>query len=368
MATPRWNNTKRLWIIQGQHNGIKKSFYSSTPGLKGKREVMDKYDDWVEFGGVSSITVEKCVELYLADIEARLGRRDTWKTAEQYARLYVLPALGKAKMNKLTLRDWQALINSVRPKSGHVMSLSRKTLLNMRGVLVGLHKFAYVNYYCDEWRGSLYIPQGHQKGEREILQPSDIARLFEPSPLWYHPAFLTMLLCGLRPSECLGLQESDLGDGVLYIRRAITDDGDISEGKTKNARRVIPLPPLAESIIRETITRNHEANFGTEWIFCGYNGEQANQNTMRKHWNKLKAERDLPGTPYSLRHTFISIVSSQTHLAEGTIRELVGHSVAGMDTFGTYKHTVKGELETAASVINLTFERLKNQTQVKSQV
>ena len=88
---------------------------------------------------------------------------------------------------------------------------------------------------------------------------------------------------------------------------------------------------------------------------------------MRKHWNKLKAERNLPGTPYSLRHTFISIVSSQTHLAEGTIKELVGHSQT-MDTFGTYKHAVDGELETAASVINLTFERLKNENQVKSQV
>ena len=368
MATPKWNKKRKLWIIQGQHNGIKKSFYSSVPGQKGKREVLDKYDEWVEFGGGASITVEKCVELWLEDIEARLGRSNTWKTSEQYTRLYVVPALGKCKMNKLTLRDWQAVLNNARPISEHVESLSRKTLLNMRGVLVGLHKFAYVNYYCDEWRGSLYIPQGHKKGEREILQPSDIARLFEPSPLWYWPAFCVMLLCGLRPSEALGLQEGDIGQGVLYIRRAVTDDGTLSEGKTENARRMIPLPPMAEAIIRETIDRNHAHNFGTPWIFCGYSGEMPNQNTMRKHWNRLKAERALPGTAYSLRHTFISIVSSQTHLAEGTIRELVGHSKVGMDTFGTYKHAVKGELEGAADVINLTFERLKNESQVKSQV
>lgn len=367
MASPKWNKTRGLWILQGQKNGLKKSFYSSVPGQKGKREVLDKYDDWVEFGGVSSITVEKCVELYLKDIEARLGRSNTYTTAEQYTRLYVLPALGKCKMNKLTLRDWQALINNARPHSGHVASLSRKTLINMRGVLASLHKFAYINYYCDEWRGTLYIPQGHKKGEREILQPSDIARLFEPSPLWYYPAFLTMLLCGLRPGEVLGLWESDLKDHALYIRRAVNDHGEVTEGKNENARRVVPLPPMAESIIRETIARNHAANFGTPWIFCGYAGEQPNQNTMRKHWNKLKAERDLPGTAYSLRHTFVSIVSSQTHLAEGTIKELIGHSES-MDTFGTYKHAVKGELETAADIINLTFERLKNQSQVKSQV
>ena len=358
MASPKWNKTKKLWIIQGQHNGVKKCFYSSTPGLKGKREVLDKYDNWVEFGGVSSITVEKCIELYLKDIEARLGKRDTYIRTESYTRLYVLPALAKCKMNNLTLRDWQALINEARPQKAHKKELSRKTLSNLREVLNGLHKFAYINYYCNEWRGSLYIPQGHQKGEREILQPDEIARLFEPSPLWYWGAFCVMLLCGLRPGECLGLREDDVKGNVLYIRRSINARGSITEGKTKNAKRVIPLPPMAQAIINETIERNHAANFGTSWIFCGYNGEQANQCTMRKHWARLKDERDLVGTPYSLRHTFVSIVSSQTHLAEGTIKELVGHSKA-MDTFGTYKHTVKGELETAADVINLTFERLK---------
>ena len=67
-------------------------------------------------------------------------------------------------------------------------------------------------------------------------------------------------------------------------------------------------------------------------------------------------------TFHSLRHTFVSIVSSQTHLAEGTIKELVGHSDS-MDTFGVYKHQVEGELAQAADIINLTFERLKTAEQ-----
>ena len=104
MATPKWNKQRKLWIIQGQKNGIKKSLYSSTPGTKGKREVIDLYDDWIEFGGVQKITVEKCVELYLRDIEARLGRRDTYRETEIYTRLYVLPTLGRCKMNNLSLR------------------------------------------------------------------------------------------------------------------------------------------------------------------------------------------------------------------------------------------------------------------------
>lgn len=360
MATPKWNKERKLWVIQGQKNGIKKTFYSSTTGQKGKREVIDKYDEWVEFGGTKNLTVARVVELYLQDIESRLGKRDTYIQNEQYCRLYVLPRLANAKMNNLSIRDFQAIINDARPHSAHVKSLSHKTLLNLRGVLVGLHRFAYNNYYCDAWRGSLYIPKGHQRNEREVLQPDDIKRLFEPSDLWYAPTFQVMLLCGLRPSEALGIQISDIGNGVLYVRRGITDDGHISEGKTKNARRVVPLPRLAQDIITSTIQRNCNANIRTEWVFCGYSGEMPNQNTMRKHWNRLKQERELKGTPYSLRHTFISIVSSQTHLAEGTIKELVGHSDSFDTLGGTYKHTINGELENAASVINLTFERLKS--------
>lgn len=359
MATPSFNKKRGLWILQAQNNGIKKTFYSSTPGQKGKRDVLAQYEDWLAFGGVDRrITVEKCVELYLKDIEARLGRRDSYRMASLYTRLYVLPVLGRCKMYNLTIRDWQAVINNARPQKDPAKSLSYKTLTHLRGVIFGLHKFAYNNYYCEDWRGSLYIPQGHKKGVREILQPADIARLFQPSELWYHPAFEVMLLCGLRPGECLGLQENDVKNGVLYIRRAINDDGEITQGKNQNARRIIPLPPLAAQIIRETIARNHAARFDSPWIFCNGSGAPASQDSVRKQWAKLKAERDLPGTLYSLRHTFISIVSSQTHLAEGTIKDLVGHSQS-MDTFGTYKHRVAGELENAAEVINLTFERLR---------
>lgn len=359
MATPVWNKSRGLWIIQAQKNGIKKVFYSSLPGQKGKREVMQKYDDWIDFGGVSSITVARCVELYLKDIEARLGRRDSYREAEIYSRLYILPLLGKSKMNNLTLRDWQRVINEAKPHSKQAEELSHKTLVHLRSVCSGLHRFAYINYYCDEWRGSLYIPQGHIKGERQILQPSDIAKLFEPSDLWYINAFRIMLLLGLRPGEALGLQECDIKDGIVYIRRSINDEGEITSGKNHNARRAIPLPPIAEGIINETIERNHRAKFRTPWIFPNGCGSKSSQVTVRKQWNKLKAERGLPGSPYSLRHTFVSIVSSQTHLAEGTLRQIIGHSKS-MDTFGVYKHEVKGELETAASVINLTFERLKD--------
>ena len=357
MANPKWNKTRGMWVLQAKHNGMRKTFYSSVKGVSGKREVLSKYNDWLDFGGVTDISVSKCIELYLKDIESRLGRKTSYIRTESYSRLYIVPTLGKAKMNKLSLRDWQAVISNARPQKWGIKSLSYKTLCNLREVISGLHRFAYNNYFCDAWRGELYIPQGHKKGEKEILQPNEIKRLFEDSDIWYLSAIQVMLLCGLRPSECLGLQVSDIGEGVLYVRRGVNTRGEITQGKTKNARRVVPMPKLAEVIIRQTIERNDKARFNTKWIFCNGSGGMGSQSTMRKQWERLKSEKELSGSLYSLRHTFVSIVSSQTHLAEGTIKDIVGHGE--FDTFGTYKHQVSGEIEQAADVINLTFERLK---------
>ena len=73
---------------------------------------------------------------------------------------------------------------------------------------------------------------------------------------------------------------------------------------------------------------------------------------MEGQWRKLKKERELPGTVYSLRHTFISMMKNV--LPENTIKDIVGHS-SSFDTFGTYGHIIEGEDRKAASVIDLTF-------------
>ena len=72
---------------------------------------------------------------------------------------------------------------------------------------------------------------------------------------------------------------------------------------------------------------------------------------MRKQWNKLKAERDLSGSVYSLRHTFITLMKNV--MPEQMIKDIVGHSVS-MDTFGTYGHIMESESRQTASIIDLT--------------
>ena len=348
MNTPQWDGQR--WRIREMREGKMHSFSSSVPGAKGRKEVIKKYEAWYYGEVTGEKTVTQVTKEYLEDVKARCGEDSpALEQYECYMRLYVLPVCGPRKICKMTLRDWQNVINGA---SGRNKPLSEKTLRNLRAIIMSIIRYGYEDYQCELPRGSLYIPKGHSKKEKEILQKDDIIRLLEPSPLFYHPLFCFLLLTGMRPSEALGIRASEISQDKVIIKRGINARGHITEGKNANAKRIIPIGELASGILRQTIRRNEEMNLHTEWIFCSPDGSQGKQSAMRKHWSKLKAERDLPGTVYSLRHTFISMMKNV--LPEQSIKDVVGHSVS-MDTFGTYGHIIDGEDRRIAEVIDLTF-------------
>jgi len=348
MISPRWDGTR--WRIQARRNGRRFSFSSSVPGVKGRRECLRKYEAWYYGEGSGEKTVSRIASEFLDDVRARRGAdAEAVRQYERYIRLYIAPECGTRKICKMTLRDWQGVINGAHGRSG---ALSEKTLKNLRGVIMGLVKFAYQDYQCEPLRGDLYIPRGHAKSEKVTLQRDDVRRLLEPSDLWYHSLFCFLVLTGMRPGEALGLRVDDVMSDRVMIRRSVNAYGIITEGKNENARRMVPVGTLAGAVLHQTIKRNAELNLRTPWVFCSPDGSPGCQSTMRNHWLMLKKERDLPGTVYTLRHTFVSMMKSV--LPEAVIKDIVGHSVS-MDTFGTYGHILADAPGQAASVIDLTF-------------
>ena len=361
MPTPIWVKNKSQWVVRVQKNGVRRSFTSTTPGNKGRKEVLKKLADFESFGDNARLIVDTAYDRYLEEVEAKHGKKETYRQIEVYGRLYIKPAIGKIQVKDITLYDLQRIINTAKPKRSNVDTLSKKSLKNLRACLTGFMKYCVNNYYCDPLRGELYIPVGHPTIGKDILQPDDIRKLFEPSDLWWYNCFLTMLLCGLRPGEALAIKRNDIQGSVLYVNRAINGSNEITRGKNKNAHRAVPMPELACRIIQDTIKRNDELGLNTEWVFCGYNGEAGNQCALRRQWVKLKQERGFDDRIklYSLRHTYVSIVSAQSMISEGNLKQILGHSKS-MDTFGVYGHRVDNELENTASVIDLTFGKYRN--------
>ena len=357
---PVWDGQR--WRIRVMVEGKTHSFSCKTPGAKGRKEVIRKYNDWLYNEGSGEKTVGRVCEEYLRDLEARCGKTSAaYFQNECYIRCYIAPACASRKMCKMTLRNWQDVINGASRANGE--PLSAKTLKNLRSIIMGVIKYGYADYQCEPLRGDLYIPQNRKKGEREILQKEDIKRLFEPSPLHYWPAFCFMAITGLRPGECLGLQVEDLDDDCVRIRRAVNSRNYITSGKNRNARRTVPIGAIAKRILQETIQRNEDNRLRTNWIFCSPDGSQGNQMTMKNQWNRLKAQRDLPGTLYSLRHTFVSLVKNV--LPEAAIKSYVGHSES-MPTLSVYGHEMNDDRRQTAQIIDLTFKEFdQNLTKTK---
>lgn len=357
---PVWDGQR--WRIRVMVEGRTHSFSCKTPGAKGRKEVIRKYSDWLYNEASGEKTFGRVASEYLEDLAARNGKTSgSYIQCECYMRLYICPILASRKMCKLTLRDYQSVINGASGESGE--PLSHKTLTNIRSILMSIIKFGYADYQCELPRGELYIPKGHLRKEKEILQKKDIVRLFEHSELWYWRAFCFMAITGLRPGECLGLRLEDLDEDCVRIKRAVNSRNVITEGKNRNARRTVPIGATAKKILQETIERNEAMKLHTEWIFCSPDGSVGHQNSMSNHWRALKAERGLPGTMYSLRHTFVSIMKNQ--LSEASIKEYVGHS-KDFDTYGHYSHEVSGDARKAAQIIDLTFKEFdQNLTKTK---
>lgn len=340
----------KRWRIQVTENGRRYSFSSA----KSKNDCISKYNSWKDSQIYKAKTVNEIADDLLEMLAAKNGlKSEYYYLVEQYLRLYVRPKVGTKIMKSLTLQDWQHLINTAKKKNGEF--LSKKTLSSLKEIINRLIKYGYETYQCDMLRGTLFVPVERVTKEKEIIQPKDLKSLFKPSEIWFHSLFCFLALTGLRPSEGLGLQKEDIYEDFIVIRRGVTNKGMISEGKNKNARRIVPLCSEAKIILDETIKRNLEHHFLGPWIFCSCEGKMGNQSSMKKDWSKLKKERSLPGTVYSLRHTFVSLTKNL--LSEAELKSVVGHS-ATMSTYETYAHRILGEEKVVADKLNNLFEDL----------
>lgn len=360
MATVIWNEKKEKWSLRVQIDGVAKEFSCKKPGIQGKKEVLKKYREYIERGSTSStkLTVRVAYGKFLESAQNRLGENsDTYIKHERHGRLYILPAVGPKKVHTLTKADFQEILNTAEPHDKRTAILSKKTLQNIRESINAFVNYCVDNGYIEPFYGSpLYIPKGHPTIGKEIIQPNDIRELLKPSDLHYHKAICFLVCTGLRPSECLGLKWSDIDRDVFRIRRGINTRNIITEGKNKNAKRIVPLTAIARQIL--ALQKEETQHLRSEWVFCNMVGGPGNQHTMYNQMIALGKERGFHSSPYGLRHTFASLFKD-SNMSEFMFKQIFGHS-ASMDTFGVYGHMVDGDMKKAADVIELKFKNLED--------
>lgn len=351
---PIWDGER--WRLRVTVNGKTKNFISRTPGNKGRRDVMDRYIDWLDGTTIERFKFETAWERFIERQESRCGiDAPHVYNLKQLGRLYIIPQLEGRQLSRLTVDDFQDVIDNAKPLREGRGELSAKTIKNIRATLNQFIKFAVARGYMEPLKDELYVPAGRETKEKEILQPSDISKLFDSSlDDWYINYFRLATVCGLRPGECLGLQWSDVDfiKRTITIKRSINSHRQITEGKNKNARREIGLSAISAEILQNQKLKTDFLNVC--WIFPNPVGAMSSQSATMKAWLRIKAKTGIPGTPYSLRHTFISMLKYD--IPETMIKSIVGHSTS-MDTLGTYGHKVDGELQRVAALVDETLKK-----------
>ena len=351
-----WYDKFNYWKINVQKDGIRKTFYSSTPGRIGCRECNEKADAWLDDNVTDSKQkILNLSEKYIEQLKLTTSRSH-WAQYESYFNTWIDPAIGNVRIENITEQHFQSIINKAYSKG-----LSKKTLQNMRGCMLNFLKFCRKCKVTTLFFEDLYIPKGAPTIEKTILQPADINKLFnsdktmfngKPDKELYINAYRLEVATGLRPGEVLGLKWTDIKKRIVYLKRSINAYGETTRGKNDNARRSFYLTDLALAVLKSQKDLLSDNNLTSEYIFCDKYGDNIKTQNYNKHWKKYYEYNNIPKTtPYELRHTFVSAVKS---LPEGYLKQLVGHS-KDMDTYGTYAHEIQGEQKAAAELVQNIF-------------
>jgi len=147
----------------------------------------------------------------------------------------------------------------------------------------------------------------------------------------------TLLLdCGLRPDECFRLRWENVRDGALHILF----------GKTKNARRTIPLTPRAAALLemRRTVGSG-------EWVFPARtrSGHMEKSTLKKQHPSAYKLAEVAACPLYTFRHTCLTRWAE--YMYPFTLAYLAGHS-----DFSTTRRYVYPQAET----VQAAMERARN--------
>ena len=353
MATPRWDDKNQKWILSVMVDRKRKEFTSTSPGRSGLADVRKKYQKWI-LGETdkSHWRIEKCWPLFLEDVKARSGA-DNYRVVKQIGELYILPKVKMVRVGAISTADWQKVINTTHGTK--VYDLSKKTLSNVRGVIVSFCTYATRDGMMDALPVGLYVPKSAQSIGKEIIQPKQLKSIFEPSDEWYVNAWRIMALTGLRPGEVYGLQRDDIKDGLLTVRRSLNNRGIVTDGKNKNAHREILLHTFAQDIIDAQLAKINAKGLIGPWLFPNHQGYSVIPNVAYKRWKLFAVSHGFYVPPYSLRHTFISLMKND--MPSEMVKMIVGHSES-MDTFGVYGKKVSGELKRSQKVMNVTFKKL----------
>lgn len=290
--------------------------------------------------------------LRLGAITNRSG--DTYKPCavrsyEKELRLRILPTLGHMRLDEITARDVQRIVDDLVSR-GVAPATIGSTLTPLRA----LYRRAVAR---GEARANPTVGierPAVRSTPRRVVTPAEaeamIAALNGADRVLWATAFYT----GLRRGELIGLrrEDIDLATGILHVRRGWDDKEGEIEPKSRNGRRRVPIAAVLRDHLDQHLLSHDRACVFESAGWVAKAGRRA-----RSVWED--AGRPVV-TLHGCRHTFASFAIASGMNAK-TLSTIMGHADIGI-TFDLYGHLLPGSEDEAAARLDAYFSRTVAQT------
>jgi integrase len=274
------------------------------------------------------------LDYWLENVVKQSRRPATYALYEIIIRLYLKPGLGHHRLRRLSVPVVQGFLNA-KLADGQ----STRNVHMMRQVLGAALTRAL--------REELISRNVARLAELPAWEPGDVrpwsaseAMAFlaaaKPDPLY--PAFVLLLLYGMRRGEVLGLrwQDVDLENGTFCIRQQLQRvRGELQIGpvKTRAGNRDLPIPglPRAALLIRQQQQTADRQAFGRAWqdtglVFTTRSGRPVEPRNLVRSFRRICDQSKIRMIKvHHLRHTTASLLK-KLHVPPRDAQMILGHA------------------------------------------
>lgn len=290
-----------------------------------------------------SITLEELAPIWLTDIRIRV-KESTYTRYYRNVHRYILPHLGEvslAALDSLQINDFARLLLTEGGIRGS--GLAPKTVSDILSTLNSILQYGQLGGYACAPAYRIRIPHSPSQA---VTLPASSRMLLEKLLLSRRDTtgigIMLSLFTGLRIGELCGLrwEDIDLKEKTLSVCRTVERIADldapgkrtkliVSEPKTANSYRQIPLPDFLAEILQKLPPKEG-------YLVSGKN-MPIEPCTFYKQYRKFMAENGLPLYPFhTLRHTFATRCI-EVGFDVKALSEIMGHASV-TTTMAVYVH------------------------------
>jgi integrase len=279
---------------------------------------------------------------------------------KSHLRCYILPQLGKLRLEQFGVENQQAFISRVFEKG-----VSRKTVLNVLGTLSSILSTARDwGYNCEQIEvKKLRLPPRSMRYEAPRFTVEQLNSILSIAEEPWRTLFCILTMEGLRAGEALGLQwgDIDLNRAHLQIRRSAWY-GKIQTAKSIASETVLPIPAPLVAILHEYRGKWEPNPQG--FLFVTRNGRPPSSNKVVEYrlWSILDALKIPRCGLHAFRHSHSALL-----LDSGASPKVVQRQLRHADartTLQIYGHVVGDGHREAVEKVASTLDAIGRQPTV----